>query len=650
MRLTGDAARKWLEEHPNASYTNNKTGEVVQRQKSGIENLLLGISKPIRQIPSSILELGRGLEDLYDISQGGNATRSVGYRQKFNPEDYPGLTEEEIEDFKKDPTLATLKSGIGLISYGLPSGGGAATTTLGRIGSATAKGAISGAASGFALSDFGEEGTSVLKGAALGGLSGGALQGVSEGASALAKRVTSKSSKISDQAVKNLGVTSNTIDDVGGWSNAKDSASVFYNTADELKLPITTRYQKSDALNTMLGTYGDEVSNILSNSDATISIKNVLKSLDSSSKLKLAGLDDTSFINAVKEVLTSQGDEVSGIVAKDLISQLDDIAGGFSKISGDVSSQRNTIIKEIRNVLRTELGNAVPEVNSALAAQSSLLDIASDVYKQAGKTTTAYIPILGLKIQGNTALSSVADKIASAVTKTGTSTTSTTGQKLLGTISKLAQTGQNVSPQVAGLLGSQPAKETTSKGTSITDTAGTTQVVSNYTLQDGLVEAAQIFPNASESELLSLAQALVDQNSTSSSLDLNTTQSKYYSVADSAQGAINLLSSMASISGQELPGFGKTITSNIADLFNISDPQMLAYRNKISSIDLAVSNLISGTAISDNEAKRLKKLIPTMNDSVSEATSKLNELMQLGITGAGINNSSVTSDYESWNE
>lgn len=77
---------------------------------------------------------------------------------------------------------------------------------------------------------------------------------------------------------------------------------------------------------------------------------------------------------------------------------------------------------------------------------------------------------------------------------------------------------------------------------------------------------------------------------------------------------------------------------------------MLAYRNKISSIDLAVSNLISGTAISDNEAKRLKKLIPTMNDSVSEATSKLNELMQLGITGAGINNSSVTSDYESWNE
>ena len=133
--------------------------------------------------------------------------------------------------------------------------------------------------------------------------------------------------------------------------------------------------------------------------------------------------------------------------------------------------------------------------------------------------------------------------------------------------------------------------------------------------------------------------------------DLNTTQTKYYNVANTADGAIGLLSNMSGVTGQEMPGIGKGLTTSIQDTLNTTDPKMLEYRNKIASIDLAVSNLIAGTNISKSEARRLKKLVPTMNDSISEAQSKLKELLTLGIGGSGVSvqqlgaSTDVLSDY-----
>lgn len=159
------------------------------------------------------------------------------------------------------------------------------------------------------------------------------------------------------------------------------------------------------------------------------------------------------------------------------------------------------------------------------------------------------------------------------------------------------------------------------------------------TVGQALSQAYSMLPNASESELMSLAKMLMSEG-TPSANSLNMTQSKYYSVASAAQSASDLVGQMAQTAGQAIPGFGKEVTSAIADAFNVSDPAMLAYRNKLASIDLAVSNLIAGTNISKSEARRLRKLVPTMNDSPQEAQSKLNELMNLGESGMGI-----TSDY-----
>jgi hypothetical protein len=173
---------------------------------------------------------------------------------------------------------------------------------------------------------------------------------------------------------------------------------------------------------------------------------------------------------------------------------------------------------------------------------------------------------------------------------------------------------------------------------------------STMTVQDALAQAVQLFPNASETELISMAKMLMESSATTSGPGkLNMTQSKYYGVSEAAKSASALLDEMVSTSGQTLPGFGKTITSGLADLFNVSDPMMLAYRNKISSIDLAISNLLAGTNISKSESRRLKKLVPTMNDTPQEAQSKLAELNALGLTGmgssAGVDQQQLSDQY-----
>lgn len=182
------------------------------------------------------------------------------------------------------------------------------------------------------------------------------------------------------------------------------------------------------------------------------------------------------------------------------------------------------------------------------------------------------------------------------------------------------------------------------------------------TFEGALQRAAQMMPGATASQVMSLASALydsemnqfqmqyemyqdqLDQQGTGG-LDLNTTQSKYYAVSDAATRGINKAQELAQAGGRT-PGFGQGTITSLEDRFNTSDPDMLEYRSLLAGIDLAVSNLISGTAISDNEAKRLKKLIPTISDSPEEAVIKLKELQRLGALGSGVgmNTESYFSD------
>ena len=69
-RLTGDAARKWLAENPNASYTDNRSGQQIAGQLSGIMKLLAGVSKPFRMGAGVAQELNYTMQDLLRLAKG----------------------------------------------------------------------------------------------------------------------------------------------------------------------------------------------------------------------------------------------------------------------------------------------------------------------------------------------------------------------------------------------------------------------------------------------------------------------------------------------------------------------------------------------------------------------------------------------------
>jgi len=169
---------------------------------------------------------------------------------------------------------------------------------------------------------------------------------------------------------------------------------------------------------------------------------------------------------------------------------------------------------------------------------------------------------------------------------------------------------------------------------------------------EAISKAASIMPNASESELMAFAKMLMEEGGGEGvdTSNLGVAQAKYYTVADSADEAIQLVTQLSSIPGQAQPGLGRGLASFVGEKTNLGDPGIQALRAKLSGIDLQVSNLIAGTNISKSESRRLKKLVPTMDDDLQDMIIKLNELKSIGIKGAGIGGSnSIADEYNYMN-
>lgn len=191
-RLTGEAARRWLAENPNASYIDNRTGQKVQAQQNPLLKILLNITKPLRTVVPAGQELVRTIGDLGRTARGEALSQA--------PETYFGMTPEESAEFAEDPLQRGVKAGVGLMSYGVPVGAAKGVTGLKAVGQAAGKGAISGGMGGFAYSQEGQEIADILKGGAFGGLVGGALQGIGEVSKGIkAAKISNKLDDMADE-------------------------------------------------------------------------------------------------------------------------------------------------------------------------------------------------------------------------------------------------------------------------------------------------------------------------------------------------------------------------------------------------------------------------------------------------------------------
>ena len=278
-RLIGEAARAWLAQNPNASYTDNISGQTIARQKSGIEKLLAGITQPFRGGAGVAQEFGLTLADIIRMAQGKDTVK--------RPDKYALLSQEESETLKKDPLKFGLKSGAGVASYGLGgvSKAPAAITALGRIGQAAGKGALAGTAGGFAYSDEGEELSDTLKGGALGGLLGGALQGVGEGVRAIKGAKLPKTSEFGlETRGKAIGLDANKLatsnkTSVTSSTQGKQVIRDYFDDMDTLGLPTHTSEIASTSSDKALAKYGDEFKGLLGSADSvkTFTVKDTNK-------------------------------------------------------------------------------------------------------------------------------------------------------------------------------------------------------------------------------------------------------------------------------------------------------------------------------------------------------------------------------------
>ena len=191
-RLTGEAARRWLAENPNASYIDNRTGQKVQAQQNPLLKILLNITKPLRTVVPAGQELVRTIGDLGRTARGEALSQA--------PETYFGMTPEESAEFTEDPLQRGVKAGVGLMSYGVPVGAAKGVTGLKAVGQAAGKGAIAGGMGRLAYSEEGKELEDILKGAAFGGLVGGALQGIGEVSKGIkAAKISNKLDDMADE-------------------------------------------------------------------------------------------------------------------------------------------------------------------------------------------------------------------------------------------------------------------------------------------------------------------------------------------------------------------------------------------------------------------------------------------------------------------
>lgn len=646
--LTGEEALQWIKDHPGKGYYDNNTGGFIEPERSGIANFLLGVSKPFRTAAAAPAGI------LMDIAT--RARGEYGDYMKEPPVKLPFLTGTESTAVREDPYLEFAKGAAGTASYFIPGGAAAGTTGLRAIASAAGRTGVSGLLGGFGYSPKGEELESTLKGGALGAVVGGGLQALGQLGTKLA---TPKSGVAAGEY---------TIDDI-----AQLSSKVKKNLRAQAKSAKLWDNTLGDTENLQFFLKNRE----LAGTTARETAENVIKEIERGKNLKKVGVGEIGQVG--DDVLLSAKNnfekaiDVSGF--SDKIRKTSDYAGIDKYLSGKAgvrsAEELDKIIMKWQDIGRKTSGEVKDTIiakaytEGAKALRDSMRTLPTGVNYNAGLEIldnvsavekTGLVP-KGLKTTGGTGIhppfSSGAnisvspvveaiDKTRAALGRMGESGISSPG--LGGLLQKAPSISRpGVVPGIIGLGAGMPQETTAQERIQQPPMGRTTQP--QFTYENAIQQAMSILPPGSDaSDILAWAKFIMD-NSSQGGMDLNMTQSKYYGVSQAAQSASELLDSMASSKEQPLPGFGRTITSAIGDLFNISDPLMLEYRNKIASIDLAVSNLIAGTNISASESKRLHKLVPTMNDSVSEAKSKLAELDALGITGAGLYQEEISDQY-----
>lgn len=613
-RLTGEAARRWLAENPNASYIDNRTGQKVQAQQNPLLKILLNITKPIRTVVPAGQELVRTIGDLGRTARGEELSQA--------PETYFGMTPEESAEFTKDPLQRGVKAGVGLMSYGVPVGAAKGVTGLKAIGQAAGKGAISGGLGGFAYSNEGKEIADILKGGALGGVVGGALQGVGEISKGIkaGKAGTGKVAKYGQELRgEAIGLDPNKLATRRGTgitsaTQGRKTIKGFLDTMDELGIPVDSSPMASVGSDKALKTLGGQFDEILGQADDVVRYT-------SKDTGVLATKIQSAFKNNPNIIKNAQYQELMG----DLLGLGDNYAPSqlnmirekarelinWSTTSKAGVSERAS--RKVFEVIDDFFKESVPQTKEVLAKMRDIYTVRPFIQARApgagtmpfGTASTHFeIPTAGLQ-----------ERIPSAIGKTlqkGISVPKGIPQVL----QPLVTAGQRAVPAVAGFSGQQSAQPQQPMQSQMPQEDQGISAI-NLMLAQSVLNG-QISATEANAVL-----SLLGMGGTSGQ-KLTEKQKLFKSAGQTAGEALSILES-----GQAKTGKIQGIGTAVGKFFGTQDPAQTDYLAKLDGARMAAISALSGANVPPSEYERMRNLIPEPGDEYNVAIQKLRAFQQV---------------------
>jgi hypothetical protein len=570
------------------------------------------------------------------------ASAPGGYKPMFD-----SSSMEDISAAINEPTEQVLKSIATAGSFLVPAGGGAATSAIGRIGTAAARGAGAGALAGYGGSEEGDELTSILKSAGLGGLVGGALQGVGEISKGIKNAKVPKTGKMAQYGQelrgKAIGLDPNKLATRRGTgiksvTQGKRTIKGFLDTMDELGIPVGSSSSASVGSDKALKALGGQFDEILGQADEVVRYTR-------QDTGKLATKIQSAFKNNPSVIKNAQYQELMG----DLLglgdnytpSQLNMVREkareliNWSTTSKAGVSERAS--RKVFEVIDDFFKESVPQTKEVLAKMRDIYTvrpflqtkaISSGTMPLGTASTHMEIPTFGLQ-----------EKIPSAIGKTLQKGVSLP-QGLPQVLQPLVTAGQRAIPAIPGI------NQGISEGRQIQQPQ---QLQPQISQQDQGISAINLMlaqgvlngqiSAAEANAVLSLLG--MDAKSTQSNLPKTDTGRKAMVARDAAIGAYQLLQESPDVAGKtagiENLLYGLTGAAN----------QSTAYKSQIEALRSQMFNALGGSSLTPTEKEQYEKFLPKVTDSAARARQKIEQLVPMleALMGASISSTETLQQY-----
>lgn len=430
--------------------------------------------------------------------------------------------------------------------------------------------------------------------------------------------------KVGDQELRAYGIKNDAYNKIrGGSEKAKKGVAVLKSEADGMGVSLADRYAKERALKPVMETLSNRVDE-LSVGMTPQAKSHVLASIDDTIKT-IPKYQQNMAYERINNILKTYGDELTGPELRSLYQEIAD-AGKVYSTSLSAKSNTSEIYRSARDAVRNYFkGDAGREISKI----DDLFEIAPFIKRQAGIEWgpnlfgMQFRPVLGTRI---------VDRLGGAIT--GAPKALSLPKGLPSGLGSAAQVGQRAIPGVVGMGAQSPQPEPMQQD--LQGFSGQTQQP-QYTFQDAIMEAYSMFPNATESTILSTAKYLMEQNGGDQDVDTGT-------IAN-VQQALQMIDEF----GGSAAGKISTITGKVGEFFGGAS-EGTRYRSLISDIRTKLIKQIAGTAQTPAEMKNLIDRLPEPTDEPAVARVKLEVLLNSlqGGFGAPSESQPINQDYDSW--